>query len=116
MKRQYCSFCGKSKGEVDKLVAGPHVYICNECVEICDLIMSGMSASDFSDVPAGAFDPKNWPTERLLGTLQALDAIADSYRERLARAVNTLRSRNVSWAKIAEPIGISRQSAWERFS
>ncbi|MCL2672662.1 MAG: ATP-dependent Clp protease ATP-binding subunit ClpX [Clostridiales bacterium] len=30
-----CSFCGKLRGEVRKLVAGPNVYICNECVELC---------------------------------------------------------------------------------
>lgn len=31
----YCSFCGKEKGEVAYLVAGPTVFICNECVELC---------------------------------------------------------------------------------
>ena len=30
-----CSFCGKRRGEVKKLIAGPNVYICNECVELC---------------------------------------------------------------------------------
>jgi ATP-dependent Clp protease ATP-binding subunit ClpX len=31
----YCSFCGKSQQEVRKLIAGPTVYICDECVELC---------------------------------------------------------------------------------
>ncbi len=31
----YCSFCGKSEHEVRKLIAGPSVYICDECVELC---------------------------------------------------------------------------------
>lgn len=31
----YCSFCGKGKNEVAYLVAGPTVFICNECVEVC---------------------------------------------------------------------------------
>ncbi|TXG96562.1 MAG: hypothetical protein E6R08_09155 [Nevskiaceae bacterium] len=31
----YCSFCGKEQGEVGYLVAGPTVFICNECVELC---------------------------------------------------------------------------------
>jgi len=31
----YCSFCGKSQHELRKLIAGPTVYICNECVELC---------------------------------------------------------------------------------
>ena len=35
-----CSFCGKSQHEVRKLIAGPTVYICNECVEVCLDIIS----------------------------------------------------------------------------
>ena len=35
----YCSFCGKSQHEVKKLIAGPSVYICNECVDLCDDII-----------------------------------------------------------------------------
>ena len=31
----YCSFCGKKQHEVDKLVAGPAVFICNECIDLC---------------------------------------------------------------------------------
>lgn len=34
-KTLYCSFCGKSQHEVRKLIAGPNVFICNECVELC---------------------------------------------------------------------------------
>jgi ATP-dependent Clp protease ATP-binding subunit ClpX len=30
-----CSFCGKLRTEVDRLIAGPGVYICNECVVLC---------------------------------------------------------------------------------
>jgi len=105
-----CSFCGKSEQEVAKLAAGPAgLCICNECVAVCRLIMDG------NEVPPEEFDPNNWPTERLLGALKALDATAESYRDHLARAVDALRSRNVSWAKIAEPLGVTRQSAWERF-
>jgi ATP-dependent Clp protease ATP-binding subunit ClpX len=35
----YCSFCGKSQHEVRKLIAGPNVFICNECVELCNDII-----------------------------------------------------------------------------
>ena len=34
-KLLYCSFCGKSQHEVQKLIAGPQVFICNECIELC---------------------------------------------------------------------------------
>ncbi len=111
MKRIHCSFCGKSDSEVEKLAAGPGgLHICDGCVETCRVIMDG------SEVPPKEFDPGNWPTDRLLGSLEALDRTAESYREHLARAVDALRAREVSWARIAEPLGISRQSAWERFS
>jgi ATP-dependent Clp protease ATP-binding subunit ClpX len=35
----YCSFCGKSQHEVEKLIAGPKVYICDECVDLCIRIL-----------------------------------------------------------------------------
>ena len=36
-----CSFCGKSQEALDKLIAGPDVYICNECIDLCNEICSG---------------------------------------------------------------------------
>tara|TARA_B100000073_G_C23683693_1_gene553589 strand:- start:95 stop:1363 length:1269 start_codon:yes stop_codon:yes gene_type:complete len=39
-KNLHCSFCGKSQHEVKKLIAGPSVYICDECVELCDDIIT----------------------------------------------------------------------------
>ncbi len=42
----YCSFCGKSQHEVRKLIAGPNVFICNECVELCmDIIQEDHKAA-----------------------------------------------------------------------
>lgn len=38
-KLLYCSFCGKSQNEVRKLIAGPSVFICDECVELCNDII-----------------------------------------------------------------------------
>ena len=38
-KLLYCSFCGKSQDEVRKLIAGPSVYVCDECVELCNDII-----------------------------------------------------------------------------
>lgn len=35
----YCSFCGKSQHEVKKLIAGPSVYVCNECIDLCNEIL-----------------------------------------------------------------------------
>ena len=51
----YCSFCGKSQHEVRKLIAGPTVYICNECVELCKDILYEESRSSLAksrnDIP-----------------------------------------------------------------
>ncbi|HAW5896796.1 TPA: hypothetical protein JL198_002519 [Escherichia coli] len=40
-KTIYCSFCNKSQHEVIKVIAGPSVYICNECVDLCNEIIRG---------------------------------------------------------------------------
>lgn len=43
----FCSFCGKSQHDVKKLIAGPTVFICNECIELCnDIMIEEMSAAD----------------------------------------------------------------------
>lgn len=46
-KLLYCSFCGKSQHEVKKLIAGPSVFICNECVDLCnDIIIEEVQSAD----------------------------------------------------------------------
>jgi ATP-dependent Clp protease ATP-binding subunit ClpX len=46
----YCSFCGKSQHEVRKLIAGPSVYICDECVELCnDIIREELQDASLSE-------------------------------------------------------------------
>ncbi|MCC7115152.1 MAG: AAA family ATPase, partial [Burkholderiales bacterium] len=44
-KLLYCSFCGKSQHEVRKLIAGPSVFICDECIELCNDIIREEGAS-----------------------------------------------------------------------
>ena len=49
-----CSFCGKHQDQVDRLIAGPNVYICNECVQLCNDILDGYMPEDSEisyDVP-----------------------------------------------------------------
>src|SRR5574338_380555 len=47
-KLLYCSFCGKSQHEVKKLIAGPSVFICDECIELCNDIIRDELAGDHS--------------------------------------------------------------------
>jgi ATP-dependent Clp protease ATP-binding subunit ClpX len=54
----YCSFCGKSQHQVSKLIAGPTVYICNECVELCMDIVSEENKSSLVKSRDGIPTPK----------------------------------------------------------
>ncbi len=45
-----CSFCGKSQNEVKKLIAGPSVYICNECIDICNEIINDDEQAESASV------------------------------------------------------------------
>ena len=48
-KLLFCSFCGKSQHEVTKLIAGPSVYICNECVDLCINILKDEKVKTFPE-------------------------------------------------------------------
>lgn len=51
-KLLFCSFCGKNQNEVRRLIAGPSVYICDECVDLCnDIISEETQASDDQESP-----------------------------------------------------------------
>jgi len=78
-KLLYCSFCGKSQHEVRKLIAGPSVYVCDECVELCnDIIREEMQERPATE--AGSSLPK--PKE--------INAILDDYVIGQERAKKTL--------------------------
>ncbi len=122
-----CSFCNKSQSEVAKLVAGPGVYICNECVALCDrIIAEELSRKEAKPPKTGRSAESQDPT-----TIKAWDGLSDQgLLEEMVRAhaahqnvdravahhVAALKKRGVSWARIGEALGMTRQSAWERFS
>jgi ATP-dependent Clp protease ATP-binding subunit ClpX len=68
-KLLYCSFCGKSQHEVKKLIAGPSVFICDECVDLCNDIIKE-EVQSLSDIK---------PTDKSLPTPQEICAILDQY-------------------------------------
>ena len=50
-KLLYCSFCGKSQNEVKKLIAGPSVFICDECIELCnDIVREELQEAQAADL------------------------------------------------------------------
>jgi ATP-dependent Clp protease ATP-binding subunit ClpX len=57
-KLLYCSFCGKSQHEVRKLIAGPSVFICDECIELCNDIIR----EEGSSTEAARADRNKLPT------------------------------------------------------
>ena len=121
-----CSFCGKSQHEVVRVVAGPGVFICNDCVALCNQIIGdvaqqkargpgtqGQSGGD--DLPT----LKCWEAlsdDDLLAEMVKAHGAHDNVDRAVAQFVAALRVREVSWARIGEAIGMTRQSAWERFS
>ena len=111
-KTLYCSFCFKSQHMVKMLISGPaSILICNECVDLCNECLAGR----FPDLSKYPYD-KELPTEQLLERLQAIEDTVQGKGNQLQWVVELLRSREVSWAQIGTALGISRQSAWERFT
>lgn len=55
-KIAYCSFCGKSQHEVTKLIAGPKVYVCNECIGLCNDILEEELADAPVEIPVAGVE------------------------------------------------------------
>jgi len=110
-----CSFCGKAQTEVKALVAGPGVFICDECVQLCQSVIARKAATQApQDVP-GSLLPDNAPTEKLLNTLAGYNGAFESVGTGMQDIVDILREREVSWATLGQTLGVSRQAAWKRF-
>ena len=107
-----CSFCGKAQTEVKTLVAGPGVFICDECVELCQAIVAKKGATQ--GVP-GSLLPDNAPAEKLLKTLAGYNGAFERVDAAMQDIVDILRERKVSWATIGQALAVSRQAAWKRF-
>jgi len=104
-----CSFCNKSKDAVTKLVAGPGVYICNECVDLCHHVIAQAPAPGFV-----AWDEQ--PEDQLLAGLAKIQAVVAQADAAVHDYVDVLRARGISWTRIGQALSVSKQAAWERFS
>jgi ClpX C4-type zinc finger len=109
----HCSFCGKSQVDVDMIVAGPGVTICNECVELAANVISENRGRPTS--PQTMFQDYR-PTDDLLRALKLDDQAFESVGRAMQDIVDILREREVSWARIGDALGVSRQAAWKRFA
>lgn len=115
-----CSFCAKPAPEVDKIIAGPGIYICNECVQLCNDILASAPGKGGGDQPDGVeAELPYWQAmtdQQLLDHLPKIARVAGQVEGSLTIWVRRVRSRGVSWARIGEALDMTRQSAWERFS
>src|SRR4029453_18636472 len=108
----HCSFCTKGDKEVRKLIAGPGVYICDECVRICNEILDDVGDGPSREIP----DWKKMSDEEILGFLPKMAKAGEQVDDSPPPWVGRLRERAVPWARIGGALGMARQSAWERFS
>jgi hypothetical protein len=107
-----CSFCRKPNTAVAALVAGPGVFICNECVALCTEVIEGRPAS----VPQLAPWEQAVSAEEALAHLPLVAAASTQVEQSLAGWVQRARTLGATWAQIGNALGMTRQSAWERFS
>jgi len=107
-----CSFCLRPNTEVGTIVAGHGVYICDECVALCTQIIKEKP----SGVPLVAPWEHDVPVEHILWSLPRVAAAGAQVEDNLLHWVQKARFQGATWATIGEALGMTRQSAWERFS
>ncbi len=111
-----CSFCAKPGSAVEKMIAGPGVYICNECVGLCnDILGTEKQKPAEPDAQLPAWD-EAMTDEQILDLIPRIASVGAQTEAGLRRLVLILRERKVTWARIGGALQITRQSAWERFS
>lgn len=98
-----CSFCGKSKKEVQKLISGPSVYVCNECVKLCnDIIREEEEANATPESQAKLPAPMEINTfldEYVIGQTEAKKALAVAVYNHYKRLYSRINSDDVELGK-----------------
>ncbi len=101
-KLLYCSFCGKSQDEVRKLIAGPSVYVCDECVELCNDIIKE-ELEEGGDVGDGALPkPREIKTELdsyVIGQESAKKMLSVAVYNHYKRLRNNAKNGEIELAK-----------------
>jgi len=93
----YCSFCGKSQHEVRKLIAGPTVFICDECVELCMDIIKEENKSQISKNDEGVPTPKeifSILNDYVIGQKKAKQILSVAVHNHYKRLGHTEKSSN----------------------
>jgi ATP-dependent Clp protease ATP-binding subunit ClpX len=98
----YCSFCGKSQHEVRKLIAGPTVFICDECVELCMDIIREENKTTLVKTRDGVPTPKDICEvldDYVIGQLQAKRILSVAVHNHYKRLAHGQKSNDVELAK-----------------
>jgi len=98
----YCSFCGKSQHEVRKLIAGPTVFICDECVELCMDIIREESKSSLVKAGDGVPSPQqihNVLDDYVIGQMQAKRVLSVAVHNHYKRLNHAAKNNDVELAK-----------------
>jgi len=98
----FCSFCGKSQHEVRKLIAGPTVFICDECVELCMDIIREEHKTQLSKSHDGVPTPvdiKNVLDEYVIGQARAKRVLSVAVHNHYKRLANAGRTGDVEISK-----------------
>jgi len=98
----YCSFCGKSQHEVRKLIAGPTVFICDECVELCMDIIREEHKSTLVKTHEGVPTPKEICQildDYVIGQSQAKRVLSVAVHNHYKRLNSTLKGNEVEISK-----------------
>lgn len=111
-----CSFCLKPTTEVGTMVAGPGVFICDECVTLCVDIIANKPATPPCQISKPVIWDRDLSDEALLELLPKVAAAGAQVERHLTGYVRKARARGVTWNRIGAALGMTRQSAWERFS
>lgn len=109
---QFCSFCGQAQAPSRRLVAGPGVSICEDCVEAAHTLLDAAASPA---APSLAPPWEQLSDEGILQHLPEVTRVGGQLEEQLRRWVGAARSRGISWSRIGAALGTTRQTAWERF-
>ena len=95
------------------LIAGPGVYICNECVALCLEVAPSEPDGTRPTMPVWESQAD---VEHVLQNLPRIAAAGAQVELTLTGWVRHARSLGATWARNGESLGMTRQSAWERFA